>query len=441
MAKLRIKPTLDSMLAIMNEQDARPLSRDDFPENIFQLLLSDRAKLDKVNRLINEASGFYLAVELVKSGKYRFQLNPNAPPAELPGMLLSSELVNYYKQGVKPASFGEGLRTFFGLVLSIFPFEHKLVLLDEPELHLHPPLVRRLAQELVREIRSRNGQMIVATHSADFIAGCIEVADEMAMVRLTHSKITSRSTTTIVSKPELEPFITNRVIRNTDALNGIFHSCVVVVEGALDKIAYSEFNRSLQTNRPSKHISDAHFVSAGSCAQVLNVTESVRRTGTPTAAILDFDVLYDGIVWNEEMLSSLGVPQLAAESFVQQIMQVKAALQIKLDGLAKDAVKKALKHEGLSLLAGEGRILAEDLLLKLRAYGVFVLPQGEMETMVANTLLFSRKNLSKDEIVIENGMKKLANNEFQIPADVSNPLTSMWGLLSNVAEWVRKSLE
>lgn len=442
LSRLRIAPTLESMISIMNESDARPLGPDSVYANIYQLLLSDRDRLNRVNQLVKYASGFYLAVQVQESGKFQFQLNPNEPPAEIPGMILSRELKEYYQRGLKPATFGDGLRTFMGLVLSIFPFEHKLVVIDEPELHLHPPLTRRLAQELVIDIQRRNGQLLIATHSPDFVAGCIATTNDITMVRLTHSKFSARSTARIIRKSQLEPFVTDRVVRNTDALSGIFHETTVVVEGVLDKIAYSEFNRCLEMEGRGREIRDPHFVSAGSCAQVLNVANVLLQTGTPTAAVLDFDVLFsDSIQWNESILNQIEVPSSDQNDLMNLIDEVKRLLHVKVSGLEKKEAKATVKQNGLNLLDGSARSDGETLLHLLAKSGVFIVADGEVESLVANSLGFSRLNLSKDRVVIEIGMKKLANNEYAIPENLSDPLGSIWSLLSGIGAWAKSRVD
>lgn len=359
LGRLRIMPTLSSSLSIMNDVEARPVKAGARYESLHQLLLSDRSRLDKVNRLVHAATGYYVAVQLLETGRFRIQLNPEAPPSEIPGMILSNSLQDYYKQGIKIQSFGDGFKAFIGMVLSVFPFEHKLVLLDEPELHLHPPLANRLAQELVAEMDRRNGQLIVATHSPDFLAGCINATNSVCMARLTHSKISASSTAKAVSKDKLEPFINNKVVRNTDAIAGIFHESAIVVEGVFDKIAYSEFNRCLQLHR-NQGIRDPHFVSAGSCAQVLNVAHVMRETGTPTAAILDLDVLYsDSIAWHKDELNRLGIPPSDQPEVHSLIDYAKQELRKRVGGLSDDG-KRRVKLEGTSLLDGPVLQTVED---------------------------------------------------------------------------------
>lgn len=349
LGRLRRMASLNSITAITGDSDASTIIPGDRYRWVHHLLLADRARLDKVNEIVYPASGYYVAVQKLQSGQLHLQLNPEQPPIEMPGVIISKTLQDYYDRGIGIDSFGDGLRAFIGLVLSIFPFEHKLVLLDEPELHLHPPLANRFAQHLVREIAKRSGQLIVATHSADFVAGCVSSTDDIAMARLTYSKKSDHGTASVVSKSALEPFVMDRVVRNTDALDGIFHDATVVVEGAFDKIAYTEFNRCLQQQRPSCGIRDSHFVSAGSYAQALKVAQVMRKTGTPTAALLDFDALYsEGIKWEKATLDRLQIPH----DDQKQILELLSELQLELQNLftADEAFKVRLKRQGLRLL-------------------------------------------------------------------------------------------
>ena len=441
LSRFRIAPRLENVLSVMQETDARPLGATGRFQNLHQLLLVDRTRLNKVNRIIHAACGFYVAVQLLDNGKFRLQLNPEPPPDEVPGMILSTNLQSYYKNGTYVEAFGDGLRAFLGLVMCIFPFEHKLVVLDEPELHLHPPLANRLAQELVHEIVRRNGQLIIATHSSDIVAGCIAATDDIAMARLTFSKVSGQATAKVVAKTELEPFVSNSVVRNTDALAGIFHEATIAVEGVFDKIAYAEFNRCLQLQGRDIGIRDPHFVSAGSCAQVLKVAHVMRQTGTPAAAILDFDVLYsDSIDWQKGEMDRLGVDGVEQDEMLKSLVFVKQELRKCVAGLTKDQAKQKVKHEGINLLNDVERTKTEALLRRLSQFGLFIAAQGELESMVAHGLQFNRTGIGK-ETTIDFGMKKLASHSYVIPDDLTDPTRDIWSLLDNVGRWARKQIE
>jgi len=56
--------------------------------------------------------------------------------------------------------------------------EIRTVLIEEPEVHLHPTVIRKFARALCAFVRDENKQVILATHSADFIASLLTAVSE-----------------------------------------------------------------------------------------------------------------------------------------------------------------------------------------------------------------------------------------------------------------------
>lgn len=59
---------------------------------------------------------------------------------------------------------GHGLRELVLLLTAVYREDWSLLIVDEPELHLHPSMARLWLSELERECRSRNARAIVVTH-------------------------------------------------------------------------------------------------------------------------------------------------------------------------------------------------------------------------------------------------------------------------------------
>lgn len=436
LSRMRLCPNLETMANVLIDTDARAVVPDGEIHSLHQLLLSDKKRREKVSKIIQSATGFNVVVQPGADGKFKFLFHHESPPEEDPGYILSKELRDYYSTGRSASLFGSGLKAFFGLALSVFPFEHKLIAIDEPELHLHPPLVRRVAQELVKETIRRDGQLIVSTHSPDFVTGCITSTEKIAMVRLTYAKATGKATAKVISQKDLKPFVADRIIRNTDALSGIFHECVIVVEGVFDKIVYSEFNRCLADEGKSREIRDVHFVAAGSCAAVINVANVVRATGTPVAMILDFDVLRLG--WSEEHLSKIGLPKCDHLSMLTSIGECQKIIEnIAKDSPVGKSTKELLK-QGISMVDEELRQSFMYVIKKFAKYGLFIAELGDLESMLASDLKFSRNSLSKENIVMDIGLKKLEKKDYEIPHELAEHV-GIWGLLCKIRSWIALS--
>ena len=68
---------------------------------------------------------------------------------------------------------GDGFRSFVGVVLSLLLSEGRIVLLDEPEAFLHPAQSKMLGNWIAEHSQRVPGQIIIATHNANFLSGIL----------------------------------------------------------------------------------------------------------------------------------------------------------------------------------------------------------------------------------------------------------------------------
>ena len=80
---------------------------------------------------------------------------------------------NEGKYAVPYSFMGDGLKALVGLLWYLSPelgeHKHKIILLEEPETHMHPGYVRELTKLLVRLAKDLDLQFFITTHSIDFI--------------------------------------------------------------------------------------------------------------------------------------------------------------------------------------------------------------------------------------------------------------------------------
>jgi len=78
--------------------------------------------------------------------------------------------LEYFEGGIEYeiSAAGGGLRTLLSVIAAVELAEASVLLLDEPDAHLHPSLQRRLASFL-QEPREKPNQILLATHTPDFI--------------------------------------------------------------------------------------------------------------------------------------------------------------------------------------------------------------------------------------------------------------------------------
>ncbi len=97
-------------------------------------------------------------------------------------------------------SMGDGFKTLIGILASFYQQpKNTIILLEEPEVHLHPGYLQELAKNLVTLSRTRNIQIFISTHSMDFIQCFLDIGSmstpysefvksELFMLHLSHLK-------------------------------------------------------------------------------------------------------------------------------------------------------------------------------------------------------------------------------------------------------------
>mgnify|MGYP006276075655 CR=1 FL=1 len=100
------------------------------------------------------------------------------------------------EKNIVPYEFmGDGFKTIVGILWKLFDKNHNdIVLIEEPENHLHPGYVQELIYFLIQIARDDNAQLFITTHDADFIgdfftdAICLEdrefLEDKFSVLRL-----------------------------------------------------------------------------------------------------------------------------------------------------------------------------------------------------------------------------------------------------------------
>ncbi|MFH1187413.1 MAG: AAA family ATPase, partial [bacterium] len=136
------------------------------------------------------------------------------------------------KDGDKIVQFsrlGTGVRRIFVMMLYIFHPRYTLILMNEPEIHLHPALIEKTADILKANVR--NEQVFLTTHSPVFITP--DVLQQVFRV----NKEKGQSTEVYYFTPD-DNINKNRLAQefNVDNLEMFFADEVAVVEGVSDKI-------------------------------------------------------------------------------------------------------------------------------------------------------------------------------------------------------------
>ena len=109
----------------------------------------------------------------------------------------------------------------------------QILLMDEPEAFLHPALAFNMGFEIARSLSKTSKRMIVSTHSAQFLMGCIQSGIEMNVVRLTYRG--GVPTARLLPSVELKRLMRNPLLRSTGIVSALFYENAVVTEGDADR--------------------------------------------------------------------------------------------------------------------------------------------------------------------------------------------------------------
>lgn len=296
---------------------------------------------------------------------------------------------------------GQGVVTFLNLAITLELGQEPLVILDEPDAHLHPPQAYRAGHFIAQ--RGKRSQVLVITHSLEFLHGIIDSGAPVTVIRLDRDRL-GMGTVSVLPAQELKKHWTDVAIRYSGCLSGLFHKGVVLCEGSGD---CRYFNIALDHHTAKLAPHDLHFVDAGGKSGMKKLAASLRAMVVPTSCILDFDALRN---WNElsSLIETLGgnpEPLKADWTVVSHSLNQKSDGRRVRDVLheiekaigdphsdysaeksrlinelskRRDGWSEAKKH-GLDALSGQANVAARTMLESLSGIGIHVLPWGELE--------------------------------------------------------------
>lgn len=400
----------------------------DDPASRLDALYRDPKAVELLRNIIFENFRLYPVIDASR-GSLALRLS-RTRPAEGLESLISPQNEAFMDRAEAPDNLSDGTRTYLGLWAHLLSGDERLIFLDEAGAMLHPPLARQLGKELASVAMERRGHLFAATHSADFLLGCIQAGCKLNVIRLTYRE--GVSTTRVLSADDLRPLMYDPLLRSANVLSGLFHDGVVVCEADADRSFYQEINERLVDIKEG--MPSCHFVNAQNWQTTPRIAGALRNLGIPAVMLVDLDAVIHPDI--KELLECAGVPPSILRSMGQVRGDLAKEFGVKKDKEGKEDKedrerRNKLKQKGLGAVSAEMLPTWRIYLRNLADFGIFAVPIGELESWLPE--LGVARGQKGDWIVNTfAGMGSDPEDPGYLRPDDGGP----WAFMRNIARWI-----
>lgn len=283
---------------------------------------------------------------------------------------------------------GDGLKSFVSSFLSLYFKEKEILLLDEPEAFLHPPLARQMGEMIGEAGEVEDKSIYVATHSVEILKGILSRCNDVNILRI--DRVDGITSITNIDQNLLHEVLSDPLLRASRILEGVFCDKVIVTEADADEVLYQEL---IEKKKPQSGI---YFTHGQNKQTLVKLVRFYKQIGVKCLMIVDFDFIR--VV--DEVAAFLQNVQID-ESERQQILKVvenarsyvnesfdrfSFSMKFENDDIKSSEKKKYrnnVYHEkGIRFFPDEIQSRIKEMLDKLQNYGLFVIRSGELETIL-----------------------------------------------------------
>lgn len=301
---------------------------------------------------------------------------------------------------------GDGIRSALGLLLPMIASPSPVWLIDEPEAFLHPPQARLMGAEIGRLAVKHSSQVITATHDKNMLQGIIESGTPVDILHLTRVGDVTRGQ--LLPANEVTELWKDPVLRYGNALDGLFHSAVIITEAERDSRFYhaaiDAYYEGAAVDSPAHNLM---FLAVSGKTNMAKIVGRLKGFGIRTVTCPDLDILNDKAVLRKlveahhgtwagfEPLYDKATNQFSAAPPAPAVDEVKQAIDAVLENaegrLTKELaerVKEAvalptstwqnLKRYGTAAFLNE-KASSVALLAALDELGIVAVKAGELE--------------------------------------------------------------
>lgn len=335
------------------------------PANHLAALFRDDEARQRIRDITADALGLYFVIDPTGVTHFRIRMAERPPRDAAEEQALDARAQAFHGCAPDIAEMSDGVRAFTGLTAAVLSADYRIMLVDEPEAFLHPPLTRKLGRRLTELAAERGANVMAATHSPDFVMGCIQAGKPVNIVRLTYRR--GVASARLLASAELRTLMRDPLLRSTGVLGALFHEGALVCEADADRVFYQEVNERLMAARAGG-ADGCVFLNAQNKQTIRRIIRPLRGMGIPAAAIADLDLL-KGKEDFRDLISAAFVPRVFWEPWEEVRVRVHQKLR-----------NEEFKMGGIHTLGRELRAQARMLLDNLASYGIFLVPSGELES-------------------------------------------------------------
>jgi predicted ATPase len=302
---------------------------------------------------------------------------------------------------------GDGVGSTLGLLIPLVAGRNPIAFIDEPEAFLHPPQAFKVGQTIAAVAAKHGGQIFVATHDRNIVAGVLSQAKvETAVVRI--ERAGDNSVAHVVEPERLRQVWSSASLRHSNILDGLFHRAVVIAENERDCMFYAAALEGLPSLPGGVLSGDVLFVSSHGKGGVEELAGILTAAHVPVVVAPDLDALSDkaalkkmviatGGVWTSDIDRDFDLATAEFRNARRPMInsQVKALIDGVLDkepgavystatrqlvtsALSVDSPWKQVKRYGMAAF-GADRQSADRLVGRLDAQGIVTVRVGELE--------------------------------------------------------------
>ncbi len=394
------------------------------PTNVLMAAARDETVYNAVDGAVYAALQQHLVLDLSTPAVIRLGLSTEPPP--MPRWQFSTEpaALDYMRRATPIQSFGDGVQAFVGLALALFALPYSVLLVDEPEAFMHPTLARQMGAQMAAAGRDNGMSIIVATHSADFLLGCVDEVPDTSIVRLGFQA--GVGTAKALSGKLVGDLIKDPLLRSADSLGALFSAAAVVCEADSDRAFYEEINRRL-LDAGRKGNTGIRFLNAQNWQTIHRVAGPLRRLGVPAAMVLDLDTsVENGSCWTPIYAAcSSDAAELA------EMRRLRESIGSKFRAVGRVAGPDSpwlCKRDGIAAVTDPAtRSKLELELAELEAFGIFFVRVGELEKWLSQ---FNRTNKTTWVTDIFAAMGSKGD-----PAYINPQSGDVWDFVERIAAW------